>query len=127
MRLNRPIRDLDGDTPKALDKEKKKFWGMGWGDKKDKSSRRDFDDDGSRSVEMWRDGDLPSAHGLGEEEPRGRLLGLDLGRNRDAPLGSKHEETVTMAISKPHLKQHCKTDISRNAMRNVRSAWRKYL
>lgn len=85
-------RETDVDLPKASDKEKKKFWGMGWGDKKDKGrDRREMEvplaaNDRRPSVDVWRDGHTPpAASGYGEDESRGRLLGLDFGRGRDQP------------------------------------------
>lgn len=93
-----PGRELDGDTPKPIDKEKKKFWGMGWVDKKDKGRRED--EDGRRSFEMWRDHDGQAGHV--EEPPRGRLLGLDFGRG-DQTLHPAPSESVTWAISENRL------------------------
>lgn len=96
-------------------KEKKKFWGMQWGDKKDKEKEKarpkemePATDEPRRSMD-WREG---SNHGHGttassvghDEESRGRVLGLDLGRGRkerdhkEKEKGPAQVEKVTTAI-----------------------------
>ena len=119
-------READYDMSRANDKEKKKFWG-GWGGNKAKERGRDAEnnygssrpsmDEGRRSVEMWREADnaKPSSHGHGEDDHRGRLLGIDLGRGRDGPA---QLETVTGAIRAwLTALQTTWTDYSRNVVR----------
>jgi len=92
-------RESDVDTPKALDKDKKKFWGMGWGERN--KGREIATTDGSMPGDRRADLDRSrenqasaiGSHGHGEEEPRGRLLGLDFGRQA-APV-----DGVVYAIS----------------------------
>ena len=93
-------RDDDGDTPKAMERDKKKFWGMG---RKDKTKdRRDSAvpnrsyEDARQSAEFWRnDGVALSSLVQGEDEYRGEHRG----RLQQGSRPLRQEDSVTTAIS----------------------------
>lgn len=153
---NLPARPGDGELSRenGKDKEKKRFWGMGWGDKKGKGRDKDRERDGGeylsrpsvdesrRSVDGWKENDFPSqstsAHGHEHEEPtpRGRLLGLDFGGGkRDG--GVQQVSDVTSAIRKSSFVMTSPRDIAcmlkgsisctRHALRDLRSFSREYI
>ena len=93
-------RDYEGDTPKALDREKKKFWGMGRRDKT--KDRRDSAlpnrsyEDARQSLDFRRDdGVTLSSLGHGEDDHRNELRG----RIHQGLRPPRQEDSVTIAIS----------------------------
>ncbi|WWD21898.1 hypothetical protein CI109_106386 [Kwoniella shandongensis] len=112
------------DHSKEHGKEKKRFWGMGWGDKKGKGKDKDRDrkEDGQQQGDGWprpsmdepsveggwreTESQSTSAHGHSvsqhdhEDAPRGRLLGLSGvgGRRVSGAAVANHGDDVTSAI-----------------------------
>jgi hypothetical protein len=103
----RPQVDMDQSRDISVlggkEKEKKKFWGMAWGDKKEKEKGKEKE----RGRELERPSiderrsfeEVPSSHSHGDEDSgyRGRVMGLDFGR-KDQQHSASNVDNVTTAI-----------------------------
>ena len=102
---------VEGPTPEevpkdTLAKEKKKFWGRAWPDKKEKGRMDRSPARDPRPSQEWSNGDVasmpPSSHGHGasdDESHRGKIMGLDFITLKKESNPSQ-VESVTTAIRK---------------------------